>query len=131
MDASAAPLPVCSAAMPAGSTATVDKSCAAACDEAGAVVIESAADLTATVFRAYPSVAVNSQGDVLMGYSEFSSTIYASAYYTYRTPSDAPNTISLGVAFGDDIAASDLPEGTELTTNYFEICDAVRSRGSI
>ncbi|HWJ37754.1 MAG TPA: SET domain-containing protein [Sphingomicrobium sp.] len=45
--------------------------------------------------------------------------------------SDVPNTISQGVAFGDDIAASDLPQGTELTTNYFEICDAVRSRGSI
>lgn len=45
--------------------------------------------------------------------------------------SDEPNTISLGVAFGDDIAASDLPAGTELTTNYFEICDSVRSRGSI
>ena len=45
--------------------------------------------------------------------------------------SDEPNTISLGAAFGDDIAASDLPAGTELTTNYFEICDAVRRRGSI
>lgn len=45
--------------------------------------------------------------------------------------SDEPNTISLGVAFGDDIAATDLDSGTELTTNYFAICDAVRARGSI
>lgn len=45
--------------------------------------------------------------------------------------SDAPNTISLGVAFGDDVAACDLPSGTELTTNYFTICDAVRARGAI
>ena len=44
---------------------------------------------------------------------------------------DAPNTISLGPAFGDDVAASDLSAGTELTTNYFAICDAVRKRGTI
>jgi uncharacterized protein len=45
--------------------------------------------------------------------------------------SDEPNTTSLGVAFGDDVAATDLNAGTELTTNYFAICDAVRARGSI
>ena len=45
--------------------------------------------------------------------------------------SDEPNTISLGVAFGDDVAAADLSAGTELTTNYFTICDAVNARGSI
>ena len=45
--------------------------------------------------------------------------------------SDQPNTISLGVAFGDDVAATDLAAGTELTTDYFQICDAVRARGSV
>lgn len=45
--------------------------------------------------------------------------------------SDKPNTISQGVAFGDDIAAADLAAGTELTTDYRLICDAVRKRGSI
>jgi hypothetical protein len=45
--------------------------------------------------------------------------------------SDEPNTVSLGPAFGDDIAAADLKTGTELTTNYFDICDAVRRRGTI
>jgi SET domain-containing protein len=45
--------------------------------------------------------------------------------------SDEPNTISLGVAFGDDVAAADLRAGTELTTNYYAICDSVRARGSI
>jgi len=45
--------------------------------------------------------------------------------------SDEPNTISLGVAFGDDVAASDLTAGTELTTDYFQICDAVRARGTV
>ena len=44
--------------------------------------------------------------------------------------SDKPNTVSLGVAFGDDVAAADLPAGTELTTDYNTICDAVRTRGA-
>ena len=45
--------------------------------------------------------------------------------------SDRPNTTSLGPAFGDDIAATDLRAGTELTTDYFAICDSVRKRGTI
>jgi len=44
--------------------------------------------------------------------------------------SKEPNTTSLGVAFGDDIASTDLRAGTELTTDYFTICDAVRKRGA-
>ena len=43
--------------------------------------------------------------------------------------SDTPNTRSLGVAFGDDVAAVDLPAGTELTTDYRTICDAMRLSG--
>jgi hypothetical protein len=43
--------------------------------------------------------------------------------------SDTPNTLSLGVTFGDDVAAYDLPFGTELTTDYNVICDAVRQHG--
>ncbi len=44
--------------------------------------------------------------------------------------SDTPNTLSLGVGFGDDVAASDLPAGVELTTDYAMICDAVRMNGA-
>lgn len=44
--------------------------------------------------------------------------------------SEEPNTVSLGVGFGDDIAATDLPAGTELTTDYREICDSVRANGT-
>ena len=44
--------------------------------------------------------------------------------------SDSPNTISQGIAFGDDIAAEDLPAGTELTTDYKTICDAIRTNGA-
>ena len=40
--------------------------------------------------------------------------------------SDTPNTRSLGVAFGDDVASFDLPPGTELTSDYRTICDAMR-----
>ena len=43
--------------------------------------------------------------------------------------SDAPNTISDGIAFGRDIAAADLPAGTELTSDYRTICDNVRQNG--
>lgn len=42
--------------------------------------------------------------------------------------SDTPNTRSLGVAFGDDVAAADLKAGTELTTDYRAICDQFRTR---
>lgn len=43
--------------------------------------------------------------------------------------SDTPNTRSVGVAFGDDVAAVDMEPGTELTTDYRIICDAIRSAG--
>lgn len=43
--------------------------------------------------------------------------------------SDRPNTRSLGIAFGDDVAAVDLEPGTELTSDYRTICDAMRSDG--
>jgi uncharacterized protein len=43
--------------------------------------------------------------------------------------SDVPNTRSLGIAFGDDVAAHDLPAGTELTSDYRTICDAMRLEG--
>src|SRR3546814_16039266 len=43
--------------------------------------------------------------------------------------SDTPNTVSLGIAFGDDIASCDLPVGPELTSNYRTICDSVRING--
>jgi uncharacterized protein len=43
--------------------------------------------------------------------------------------SDEPNTRSLGIAFGDDVAAVDMPAGTELTSDYRTICDAMRLEG--
>ena len=43
--------------------------------------------------------------------------------------SDTPNTFSAGVGYGDDIAAEDLKAGTELTSDYRTICDAMRLHG--
>ncbi len=43
--------------------------------------------------------------------------------------SDTPNTRSDGIAFGRDLAADDLPSGTELTSDYTTICDSVRVNG--
>ena len=43
--------------------------------------------------------------------------------------SDTPNTRSLGIALGDDVAAEDMPAGTELTSDYRSICDAARNGG--
>jgi len=43
--------------------------------------------------------------------------------------SDSPTTKSLGIAFGDDVAAMDLDAGSELTSDYRTICDAMRLRG--
>lgn len=43
--------------------------------------------------------------------------------------SDMPNTRSLGIAFGDDVAAIDIEAGTELTSDYRTICDAMRMGG--
>jgi uncharacterized protein len=44
--------------------------------------------------------------------------------------SDNPNTLSLGIAFSDDVAATDLPAGTELTSDYRTICDTFKSGAS-
>ncbi|MGZ8998478.1 MAG: SET domain-containing protein [Allosphingosinicella sp.] len=43
--------------------------------------------------------------------------------------SDAPNTRSQGIAFGEDVAAADLAAGTELTSDYRTICDRMRLQG--
>ena len=44
--------------------------------------------------------------------------------------SETPTTRSLGIAFGDDVAAADLAVGTELTSDYRTICDAMRLGGA-
>src|ERR1700694_4838018 len=41
----------------------------------------------------FPSIAVNVQGDAVLGFSQFSSAQFASAGYAYRDHSDAPGTM--------------------------------------
>ncbi|MFY9288315.1 MAG: SET domain-containing protein-lysine N-methyltransferase [Alphaproteobacteria bacterium] len=45
--------------------------------------------------------------------------------------SDKPTTVSLGIAYADDIAAYDLPTGTELTSDYKTICDKTLQTGEL
>ncbi len=45
------------------------------------------------VHYAYPSIAVNDSGDVLIGYSRFSGTTFASAEYSFRSNLDAASTL--------------------------------------
>jgi uncharacterized protein len=41
----------------------------------------------------------------------------------YYNHSENPTTLSVGRAFSDDVAAYDLPAGTELTNNYHDFYD--------
>ncbi len=55
-------------------------------------------------FYAYPSIAVNSRSDVLLGFSCFSSTTYPSAAYSYRFAGDAANTMRPSVVYQSGLA---------------------------
>lgn len=50
-------------------------------------------DASGNIFYGYPSIAVNSSNDVLIGYSRFSSTQYAGAGYAFRAGGDAANSL--------------------------------------
>jgi len=50
-------------------------------------------DPSGASFVAFPSIAVNRNGDALIGYSRFSASQYAGANYSFRAGSDPPNTV--------------------------------------
>src|SRR6266850_2069274 len=50
-------------------------------------------DPTGVTFYAFPSIAVNTNSDVLIGYSRFSASQYASANYSFRQSCNAANTL--------------------------------------
>jgi hypothetical protein len=54
-------------------------------------------DTNAVIFYAFPSIAVNSQDDVLLGYSSFSATQYASGNYSFRAHTDTASTMQADV----------------------------------
>ncbi len=56
-------------------------------------------DASATFFYAYPSIAVNKNNDVLIGYNRFSANDYASDEFSFRLASDPPNTLEPDVLF--------------------------------
>jgi hypothetical protein len=68
-------------------------------DPATAQVVQRARvdDPTGAVFYAYPSIAVNRNRDVLLGFSVFSAKTYPSAGYALRAGADPPNTMQAGV----------------------------------
>ena len=49
----------------------------------------------------FPSIAVNAQNDVLLGFSEFQSTDYADAAYAFRAATDPPGTMREPVTLKD------------------------------
>jgi hypothetical protein len=61
-------------------------------------------DTTATNFYAFPSISVNAYNDVLLGYSSFSATQFASCNYSFRLHTDAPNTMQPTVQFKAGLA---------------------------
>ena len=50
-------------------------------------------DPSALTWYGFPSIAVNRDDDVLIGYSRFSATQYASGNYSFRAAGDPPNTL--------------------------------------
>ncbi len=50
-------------------------------------------DSSGVLFRAYPSISVNQNNDALIGYSLYSSSIFASAAYSFRAGADPANTL--------------------------------------
>ena len=50
-------------------------------------------DPTAANFYAFPTLAVNQYGDVMLGYTHFGTGIYPSGAYSMRLASDPPNTM--------------------------------------
>ncbi len=50
-------------------------------------------DPTSTFHYAYPAIAVNKNGDSVIGYTRFSATDYPTAAFSYRTAGDPPNAM--------------------------------------
>lgn len=61
--------------------------------DAGRIDVPSATATNGGRWYAYPSIAVNANNDVLVGFAAFSSAAYPSGGYAYRSASDAPGTM--------------------------------------
>ncbi len=56
-------------------------------------------DSTGHFDYAYPTLDVNANDDMMLGYSRFGATQYASANYSYRLHNDPPNTLEADTVF--------------------------------
>lgn len=56
-------------------------------------------DSNGDTFYAFPSIAVNANGDALIGYASFNESRYASANYSFRYECDASNTFGTDYLF--------------------------------
>jgi hypothetical protein len=61
-------------------------------------------DPAAKIWYYYPSLDVNTNGDMLIGYSTSSATAYAGAQYALRLAGDAANTLETAVQFVNGVA---------------------------
>jgi hypothetical protein len=61
--------------------------------QGGRIVDRSATDTNGGRWYAYPSISVNAEDDVLVGFSSFRSSGYPSAAYAFRFGSDPPNAM--------------------------------------
>ena len=62
--------------------------------------------LSNNAFFGFPSIAVNSSNYALIGYAKFSSSIYPSACYSLRSPSDPVNTFQSEYLYKSGLASS-------------------------
>jgi outer membrane protein assembly factor BamB len=71
-------------------------------------------------FFAFPSIAVNKNDDVLLGYSRFQGDSFAGASYSFRTTIDAPNTMQSESLLKDGEACyyRDFSSGKNLWGHY-------------
>jgi hypothetical protein len=77
-------------------------------------------DSTGVNFFAFPSIAVNSRNDALMGYSVFSANIFASAGYSFRAAADPPGTMQSSLTYkaGEDTYFKDFGVGENRWGDY-------------
>jgi len=73
-------------------------------------------DPSGTYFYAYPTIAVNANNDVLVGYNRFSAQDYPSAEFSYRLATDPPSTLEPDVLFAKGQSSYVAP-GFQTTNN--------------
>lgn len=72
---------------------------------AGGITQKGKIDLGAGIFTAFPSLSVTATEDVLIGYSKFSATMFATAAYSYRTAATPVNTLDNDVQYKNGLSA--------------------------